>query len=66
MSVVTLPPLVGPRLLTAQQVARKYGVTVRTLWRWEDQGRIPRGVRLTRNTVRWREDVIDNHLTSLT
>jgi predicted DNA-binding transcriptional regulator AlpA len=58
-------PLPGPRLLTANQVAKMYGVTVRTIWRFEEMGRIPRGVRLTRSTVRWRESDIVQHLASL-
>jgi predicted DNA-binding transcriptional regulator AlpA len=63
MTVATT--ITGPRLLGVQQVATKYGVAVRTIWRWESQQRIPRGLRLTRNIVRWREDVIDRHLASL-
>ncbi len=55
-----------PRLLTVQQVARHYGVASRTVWRWEALGQIPRGLRLTRNTVRWREEEIDQHVASLT
>jgi predicted DNA-binding transcriptional regulator AlpA len=57
--------LTAPRLLTAREVARRYGVQVRTVWRWEKQGQIPHGIRLTKTTVRWREDVIHQHLTSL-
>jgi predicted DNA-binding transcriptional regulator AlpA len=63
MSLTTLT-IPGLRMLRVQQVAAKYGVSVRTIWRWEGQRRIPRGVRLAR-AVRWREDVIDRHLTSL-
>jgi predicted DNA-binding transcriptional regulator AlpA len=55
-----------PRLLSVQQVARRYGIATRTAWRWEAVGRIPRGLRLTATTVRWREDEIDRHLASLT
>jgi predicted DNA-binding transcriptional regulator AlpA len=64
MSVATTT-LIGARLLSVKQVARKYGVTQQTIWRWEKKGRIPRGARLTSQTVRWREDVIDQHLSSL-
>jgi prophage regulatory protein len=53
------------RLLTIQQVARRFGVAVRTIWRWEANGQIPRGVRLTRGTVRWREQDIERHVASL-
>jgi prophage regulatory protein len=63
----TLPALSGTsRLLTVQQVARRYGVTSRTVWRWEALGRIPRGLRLTSTTVRWREEDIERHVASLT
>jgi len=61
MSILSAPP----RLLTVQQVAKYYGVAQRTIWRWEALGQIPRGVRLTRNTVRWREDDIERHVASL-
>jgi len=53
------------RLLTIQQVAKRYGVAARTIWRWEALGQCPRGVRLTRGTVRWREDDIERHVASL-
>lgn len=33
------------QLLTAQRVAEAYQVTPRTVWRWSEQGRIPRPVR---------------------
>jgi prophage regulatory protein len=53
------------RLLTIKQVASRFEVTVRTIWRWEANGQIPRGVRLTRGTVRWREQDIEKHVASL-
>jgi predicted DNA-binding transcriptional regulator AlpA len=65
MAVATMTPPTGPRLLCVHEVARKYSVAARTIWRWETQGRIPRGLRLTQRTVRWREDEIDRHLRSL-
>ena len=55
-----------PGLLTAQQVARRYEIGLRTVWRWEALGKIPRGLRLTRRIVRWREEEIARHLASLT
>jgi predicted DNA-binding transcriptional regulator AlpA len=55
----------GSRLLTIQQVAKRYGVAVRTIRRWEANDQIPRGVRLTRLTVRWREQDIEKHVLSL-
>ena len=52
-------------LLTVQQVAKRYGIGRRTVWRWEATGRIPRGVRLGHLTVRWRAEDIEQHLASL-
>jgi predicted DNA-binding transcriptional regulator AlpA len=56
---------ITPRLLTVQQVAKQFGVAERTVWRWEALGTIPRGLRLTRNTVRWRAEEIDGHIAAL-
>jgi predicted DNA-binding transcriptional regulator AlpA len=53
------------KLLTIDQVASRYGVAARTIWRWEALGHIPRAVRMTRATVRWRADDIEKHLLSL-
>jgi excisionase family DNA binding protein len=55
----------APRLLTIQQVAKRYGVAIRTIRRWEAQGNLPRGVRLTKSTVRWREDDLERHVAAL-
>jgi predicted DNA-binding transcriptional regulator AlpA len=63
MSDTTMAPAT-PRLLTIQQVAKRFGVSVRTIWRWEAAKRIPRGVRLTSATVRWWEDDIERHVSS--
>jgi predicted DNA-binding transcriptional regulator AlpA len=61
----TLLPALAPRLLTVQQVARQYGITARTVWRWEATGQMPRGLRLTPRTVRWRKEDIDQHIATL-
>ena len=55
-------PVLPPPLLTVNQLARYLGVASRTIWRWEAQGRIPRGLRLTRNTVRWPADTLETLL----
>ncbi len=52
-------------LLTVQQLAKRLGVNTRTVWRWEAQGRLPRGLRLSRRTVRWRECDLARHLEAL-
>jgi prophage regulatory protein len=52
-------------LLTVQQVAKRYGINTRSVWRWEQRGWLPRAVRLGRGIVRWRESDIVRHLESL-
>jgi predicted DNA-binding transcriptional regulator AlpA len=52
-------------LLNVQQVARRYGVNKRTIWRWHAAGLLPRGLRITRGTIRWLADDIDRHIESL-
>jgi predicted DNA-binding transcriptional regulator AlpA len=42
------------KLVDVFQVARIFGVSVRTIWRWEEKGIIPRGLRLTSATIRWK------------
>jgi predicted DNA-binding transcriptional regulator AlpA len=52
------------KLLSIKQVARRYGVARSTVWRWEATGLIPRGLRISRGTVRWVATEIENHLAS--
>jgi prophage regulatory protein len=49
----------GVVYLSAAQLARRYGVHIVTVWRWAQIGRIPRPVRLTPRTTRWRKDQIE-------
>lgn len=49
----------GVVYLSAAQLARRYGVHVVTVWRWAQIGRIPRPIRLTPRTTRWRKDQIE-------
>ncbi len=44
----------APLLVRADEVARMMGVSERTLWRLASAGRVPRPVRIGRNT-RWRK-----------
>jgi len=46
-----------PLLLSAPQVAAQLGFSVRTIWRLESAGKLPRPIRLGRS-VRWRRDEI--------
>lgn len=50
---------VAERLLTAEQVAERVGVDLRTFRRLEKQGQVPRGLRLGKKIVRWHPAVID-------
>ena len=61
------PTLVPPpsQLLTIQMLARRFGVSQSTIWRWEASGRLPRGIRVTSHTVRWHAEDIENHVASL-
>jgi excisionase family DNA binding protein len=52
-------------LLTAQQVANRLSVSVRTVYRLMDRGVLPRPVRYNRKLVRWKSSDIDRYITSL-
>lgn len=43
----------GPLLIASEEVARLLGISERTLWRLLSAGKVPRPVRIGRNT-RWR------------
>lgn len=49
--------------LTAKETAELLGCSVRSLWRWEAQGKIPEGRRIGR-TVRWDRREIENWLSA--
>jgi predicted DNA-binding transcriptional regulator AlpA len=48
----------GPRLVSAQNLANSLGISVRTLWRLRNGGKLPRPVQLGRS-LRWRADEIE-------
>jgi excisionase family DNA binding protein len=48
-----------PDLLTAQEVARRLSIGVRTLYRLVRAGRVPPPLRFNRKLVRWRACDID-------
>ena len=58
-------PSSGKDLLTAQDVARRLSIGVRTLWRLVAQGKLPQPIRYTRKLVRWRAMDIDRYIQSL-
>jgi excisionase family DNA binding protein len=45
--------LVNDQRLTVQEVAHLLRISVRSVWRWVRQGRLPAPVRFTRACVRW-------------
>jgi excisionase family DNA binding protein len=48
-----------PDLLTAQEVARRLSISVRTLYRLVQAGRVPTPMRFNRKLIRWRARDID-------
>ncbi len=52
------------KILTAQDVAEIYGLSVRTIWRWADQGKIPAPVTLG-SSKRWRREDLMEHIEGL-
>ena len=55
----------GVDLLTAQEVARRLAIGVRTLWRLVAQGKLPQPVRYSRKLVRWKVTDIDSYIQAL-
>jgi excisionase family DNA binding protein len=52
-------------LLTAQQVAHRLSISVRTVWRMLERNQLPEPVRYNRKLVRWRAVDIDNYVATL-
>lgn len=48
-----------PRYISAAQLARRYGVTKSTIWRWTKRGILPSPVRLSEQCTRWNLDEIE-------
>jgi excisionase family DNA binding protein len=67
MLAMPSPPAVerGADLLTAQQVARRLAVSVRTVWRMLERDELPAPVRYNRKLVRWRTRDIEQYVESL-
>ena len=47
--------------LTVGQVAKRYGVSVETIWRWSRDEELPKPVKLAGNTTRWRLSDLEAH-----
>ena len=58
-------PASPPDLLTAQEVARRLSIGVRTLYRLVEGGVVPAPIRFNRRLVRWRAADIDRYLQDL-
>ncbi len=52
----------SPRLLTAQEVAHRLKIGVKTLYRLTRAGVVPEPLRLSRKLLRWREEDIERWL----
>jgi excisionase family DNA binding protein len=52
-------------LLTAQQVAYRLAVSVRTVWRMLERNELPKPVRYNRKLVRWRTRDIERYVEAL-
>ena len=60
MSRQPSPPDFDP-LFTVQEVAKRFSVSVATVWRLSKSGDIPQPVRIGRS-VRWRASDLNDHL----
>ena len=52
-------PDTAPQLITAEELAKLMQVSERTLWRLLSSGKLPKPVRIGRNT-RWRVDQVSD------
>lgn len=52
--------------LTVEQVAKRYGVSTDSIWRWKRNGDLPAPVRVGPNCTRWRLSDLIEHESQLT
>lgn len=52
-------------LITSRVVADRLSISVRTLWRWVSEGRIPEPIRVNRKMVRWKRIAIDEAIAAM-
>jgi predicted DNA-binding transcriptional regulator AlpA len=57
--IKTQPAESPPLLIDAKTLARLCGSSCATIWRWHAAARLPRPLRLTSGTTRWRRTDID-------
>jgi prophage regulatory protein len=51
--------------LSVNQVAKRYGVSSDTIWRWKREGMFPAPVRIGPNCTRWRLSDLNTHDSTL-
>lgn len=58
-----MPPVEPPEdpLLTLAEVAERFGVATKTVWRWKNDEKLP-GVTMPSGQVRYRKSVVDAFL----
>lgn len=47
-----------PNLLTDREVAKHLNISKASVWRWLDEGRLPKPLKLSPGCTRWRADEI--------
>ena len=65
MSILHAEPRIKPDLMTSQQVANRLAVSIRTLWRMVQAGKVPQPVRYNRKLVRWKAEDLARYIESL-
>ena len=61
-----MPTKPDPQLYRAKTVAQKMDVTVTTVWRYVDSGRLPQPIDLSEGCKVWDAQVINDYIASLT
>lgn len=49
------------QFLSDAQLAQRYDVSRSTIWRWSSTNQLPKPVKLSTGTTRWRKDQIEQH-----
>ena len=61
-----MTPYTGPKdLLTAQEVAGRLSISLRTLYRMVERGQFPPPIRRSRRWVRWKTTDVQHYLDTL-